>query len=56
MEAQIFPSAMVCKQCQLGLFSPPSLGQSRESCAALQLGLTKLRTPRLHKSLIKQSQ
>lgn len=55
IEAQVFPSAMVCKQCQLG-FSPPSLGQSRERCAALQLGLTKLRMPRLHKRLIKQSQ
>lgn len=59
MEAQLFPSAMVCKQCQLDFCSAPTLGQSRESrerCAALQMGLTKLRTPRLYKSLIKQSQ
>lgn len=56
MEAQLFPSAMVCKQRQLDFCSAPSLGQSRERCAALQMGLTKLRTPRLYKSLIKQSQ
>lgn len=30
MEAQLFPSAMVCKQCQLDFCSAPSLGQSRE--------------------------
>lgn len=30
MEAEVFPSAVVCKQCQLDSCSAPSLGQSRE--------------------------